>query len=85
MDLVQVLIYIICPIIFGYIGYNERSKAVMKRKLDATLTAKEVEHLIDLKNRPAEVLQAETCKDVKECKDKLDKLMEQVARLNHDS
>jgi len=47
-------------------GYNERDKAAMKKELRDTYSKDNTEHLIDLKNKPIEVLQQETIKDVKE-------------------
>jgi hypothetical protein len=82
MDAWQAVIYIVVPVLLGYIGYNERDKGTMKQKMDKTLCKNEVEHLIDLKNKPMEVLQNETSDDVKECKLKLDKLEDLMRELN---
>lgn len=69
------------PLAAAYIAWNERDKKLMKQQLNRTLCKKEVEHLIDLKNLPQEILQVETAKDIKEIKEKLDKLHDRLLDL----
>lgn len=82
MELWQVLYYIIIPLIIAYAGLNERDKSIMKDKLSNTLNKDEVEHLIELKNKPMEVLQIEAAKDIKQCNDKLDKIEGLIRHIN---
>ena len=82
MTVLEILLTILIPLVLAYIGHNERDKSRMKEKLNKTLTRSESEHLIELKNKPIEVLQVETMKNVQEVKDKLDKLMEQVSHIS---
>lgn len=82
MEIWQILLYILVPILFGYVGYNERDKSVMKSKLDKTYTKSESEHLMNLKNKPIEVLQQEAAKDIKRCNDKLDKIEDMLRSMN---
>ncbi len=81
MDFWQILVYVILPILVTYMGYNERDKAAMKKELRDTYSKDNTEHLIDLKNKPIEVLQQETIKDVKEVGTKLDKIEDLLRRL----
>lgn len=66
-----------------YVGYNEKEKSNMKKKLQDTLDKKETEHLIELKNKPMEILQIQAAKDIKQVSNKLDKI-EDMVRTLHD-
>ena len=82
MELWQLLLYVLMPILVAYVGYNERDKSMMKQKLDQTHSKSETEHLIELKNKPIEVLQQEACKDIQRCNDKLDKIEDMLRSMN---
>ena len=81
MDLWQILVYILIPILLAYIGYTEYDRGAMKQKLNKTLTGAETEHLIEILHRPMEVLQQEAAIDIKRCNDKLDKIEDLLRNL----
>ena len=81
MDIWQILLYILLPLLIAYAGFNERDKNNMKHRLNETMDQDEIEHLIELKNRPMEVLQVETAKDIKQCNRKLDKIEDMLRKL----
>ena len=64
----------IVPILLGYIAYNERDKDNMRTK--ETVTKEEVEKLVDLKLVEHRVEIKEIKEDIREVKNKLDKVIE---------
>lgn len=64
----------IIPILLGYIAYNERDKDNMRTK--ETVTKEEVEKLVDLKLVEHRVEIKEIKEDIREVKNKLDKVIE---------
>ena len=81
MGIDQIIVYIVLPILVAYVGYNERDKSSMKHTINKTLDQDKTEHLIDLKNRPMEIMQQEAAKDIKECNTKLDKIEDMIRQL----
>ena len=73
MTIEQMLIAIV-PILLGYIAYNERDKDNMRTK--ETVTKEEVEKLVDLKLVEHRVEIKEIKEDIREVKNKLDKVIE---------
>ena len=57
MEVLDLIKYILVPILLAYIGYNERDKLMIKQKLNKTPTRDDVNELIvtHLKEHAAEI------------------------------
>jgi hypothetical protein len=65
---------IILPILVAYVAYNERDKMNVKNKLSETISKKDADHLIDLKNAPVKVNQERTLEELRRFNAKLDQI-----------
>lgn len=78
VESLQTISMIIGAIVVPYLLYVHKRLYDMQKQISQTLSKEEVDKLIDLKNMPGDVLQRETALDVKEIKEKVDKIVDHM-------
>lgn len=78
VTLIELLKYILIPILLCYIGYNEKDKSSMKTKVEKTVEKDDIEKLIDIKMMVHQVEIRDIKDDLRRIEGKLDKLIDSL-------
>lgn len=81
MELLDLLNYILSPIVLAYVGYNERSKSEMRDRVSKLIEREEASKLIDMKQKSLEVLLGEQKEDIYDTREDIRRLEEKIDKL----
>lgn len=79
MELVDIIKYVVLPLLIAYVGYNEKDKRSMRKTIQETAPKSEIEKLIDLRMQVHQVEIREIKEDLARIERKLDKLLDRLS------